>query len=261
VFFEIGNFKEALKFLEISSSDSALFLQARIYMSLGQLGKAHHLLEHVGDTTHPRLAKFKLSLARQSGNQESEIQALEELLNHQCSPKDRAGQLYRLGNLYCKVFDYERAFKVFHSLQALIPGNLKVLRLRIHCLEQAQNFQKAFDLCKKFHRRSPFDVENLKTGVRLAINLNKEDEAYFLLKGAWLCGVKDLGLKTQLAELALKRLDSKEAKRVLESVLEESGADSRVYGLMATAWELEGNLRISAYYRELMHKFSTQSAA
>jgi len=261
VFFEMGNFKEALKFLEISGSDSSLFLQARIYSGMGQMGKAHSLIAHVSDKNHPRIAKFRLSLARKSGNQESEIQALEELLNHHCSPKDRALQLYRLGNLYCKAQDYDRAVRIFHSLQALVPANLKILGLRIHCLEQAGSFSKAFELCLKFHRRSPFHVNNLRTGVRLALNLDKSDQAYSLLKGAWLCGIKDTGLRIQLAELCLKRLDCKEAKRVLEGVLEESGADSRVYGLMATAWELEGNIRISTYYRELMRKFSVSSAA
>lgn len=259
--YELGNFSEALACLEKCSKDAALVLRARILAELNHPEQAIQCLDTLSVRGRQSTLRLRLSLARKSSNRDLELTVLQEMLSGVLSPNDRVQVLARLVHFYMQQGDWKEVYSSLRDLRALKPGSSSILKLQVRACEQLGLLKEGRQHALRYLRMRPFDAANLRTLSFMCLELGFRDEAIRHLKAAWLCGVKDKELRMDYATLCLEDMNHQESKRVLESVIEEFGPDSRAYGMLAAVWKLSGNHKVSQYYEALMKAESARQVA
>lgn len=256
IYFNLGDFKQALTELNGIDTSTAHYYRAKIFADQGRSGMALRQLEKIVNfDSNKQVLRFACQLQKELGMPESEQLTLSRLFKIESLPVKRLKILDRLERVSEFLDDQSGLIKVLNTKARLgVCGPREIKKIAGVYWDQ----DKVSKACEKYEQLlqiNPFDEDALirLTGYYRRSGNNRR--AYQLLKAFYLSDQATQGAQLEYAECALTLDKVSEGRDVLLNLVEQGLENGRVYFLLWKIYANQQKQTAARYYRKLFENF------
>lgn len=252
IYFNLGDFKQALIEFNGVNTSTAHYYRAKIFADQGRAGMALQQLEKIVDFhLNEKVLRFTCQLQKELGMSEAEQLTLSRLFKIESVPVRRLKILDRLEFVSELLDDQHGLIKVLNTKARMgVCGSNEIKKMA----EVYWNQDKVAKACEKYEQLlkiNPFDEEALirLTGYYRRCGDNRR--AYQLLKAYYLSNQATQGAQLEYAECALTLDKVSEGRDVLLNLLERGQENGRIYFLLWKIYANQQRYTAARYYKKL----------